>query len=92
MRVDNSTGKGTSGMDKFSSKVHSVHMELGGKLLNSSMYALQCTQILIHYMHKHIHNANTHAQHRGTYDLCRCAGVHACCGSELPFCAPLCLP
>ena len=35
MRVDNSTGKGTSGVDKFSSKVHRVHMELGGKLLNS---------------------------------------------------------
>jgi hypothetical protein len=35
MRVDNSTGKGTSGMDKFSSKVHRVHMELGGKLLDS---------------------------------------------------------
>jgi len=35
MRVYNSTGKGTSGMDKFSSKVHRVHMELGGKLLNS---------------------------------------------------------
>ena len=35
MRVDNSTGKGTSGMDKFSSEVHRVHMELGGKLLNS---------------------------------------------------------
>ena len=35
MRVDNSTGEGTSGMDKFSSKVHRVHMELGGKLLNS---------------------------------------------------------
>jgi hypothetical protein len=35
MRVDNSTGNGTSGMDKFSSKVHRVHMELGGKLLNS---------------------------------------------------------
>ena len=34
-RVDNSTGKGTSGMDKFSSKVHRVHMELGGKLLNT---------------------------------------------------------
>ena len=33
MRVDNSTGKGTSGMDKFSSKVHRVHRELGGKLL-----------------------------------------------------------
>ena len=35
MRVDHRTGKGTSGMDKFSSKVHKVHMELGGKLLNS---------------------------------------------------------
>ena len=35
MRVDNSTGKGTSSMDKFSSKVHGVHMKLGGKLLNS---------------------------------------------------------
>ena len=35
MRVDNSTGKGTSGMDKFSCKVHRVHMKLGGKLLNS---------------------------------------------------------
>ena len=33
MRVDNCTGKGTSGMDKFSSKVHRVHRELGGKLL-----------------------------------------------------------
>ena len=35
MRVDNSTGKGTFGMDKFGSKVHKVHIELGGKLLNS---------------------------------------------------------
>jgi len=35
MKVDNSTRKGTSGMDKFSSEVHRVHMELGGKLLNS---------------------------------------------------------
>jgi hypothetical protein len=35
MRVDNSTGKGTSGMDKFSSEVYRVHMELEGKLLNS---------------------------------------------------------
>jgi hypothetical protein len=35
MRFDNSTGKGMSGMDKFSSEVHRVHMELGGKLLNS---------------------------------------------------------
>ena len=35
MRVDNSTGKGTFGMDKLSSKVHRLHMELRGKLLNS---------------------------------------------------------
>ena len=35
MRVDNSTGKGTSSMDKLSSKVHRVHMELRGKLLDS---------------------------------------------------------
>ena len=35
MRVDNSTGKGTSGLDKFSSEVHRVNMELGGKLLDS---------------------------------------------------------
>jgi hypothetical protein len=35
MIVGNRTGKGTSGMDKFSSKVHRVHMELGGKLFNS---------------------------------------------------------
>ena len=35
MRVDNSTGKGTSGMEKSSSKVHRVYMELGGTLLNS---------------------------------------------------------
>jgi hypothetical protein len=35
MRVYNSTGKGTSGMDKLSSKVHRVHIKLGGKLLNS---------------------------------------------------------
>ena len=35
MRVDNRTGLGMSGMDKFSSKVHRVHMELGGELLNS---------------------------------------------------------
>jgi len=35
MRVNNSTGKGTSGLDKFGSEVHKVHMELGGKRLNS---------------------------------------------------------
>ena len=35
MTFDNSTGKSTSGMDNFGSKVHRVHMELGGKLLKS---------------------------------------------------------
>ena len=37
MRVDNSNGKGTSGMEKLSSEVHRVHMELGGKLLKASL-------------------------------------------------------
>jgi hypothetical protein len=41
MGVDNSTGKGTSGMIKFGSKVHRVHMELGGKLLNSLRIEIQ---------------------------------------------------
>ena len=35
IKVDNSTGKGTSGMDKFSSKFHRVHLKLGGNLLKS---------------------------------------------------------
>jgi len=30
MRVGNGTGEGVSGMDKFSSVVDWVHMELGG--------------------------------------------------------------
>ena len=46
MRVDNSTGKGTSSMDKFSSKIHRVHMELGGKLLNSLRIETQFLQRL----------------------------------------------
>jgi hypothetical protein len=46
MRVDNSTGKGTSGMDKFNSKVHRVHMELGGKLLNSLRIETQFFEML----------------------------------------------
>jgi len=35
MRVDNSVGKGTSGMDKLSSVVDGMNMELGSKLFNS---------------------------------------------------------
>jgi hypothetical protein len=41
MRVNNSAGKGMSGMVKFSSKVHRVHMELGGKLLSSLRFETQ---------------------------------------------------
>jgi len=41
VRVDNSTRKGTSGMDKVSSEVHRVHIELGGKLLNSLRIKIQ---------------------------------------------------
>ena len=41
MRVDNSTGKATSGIDKFSSKVHKVHMKLRGKFLKSLIIKTQ---------------------------------------------------
>ena len=59
MRVDNSTGKGTSGMDKFSSKVHRVHMELGGKLLNSLRIK---TQFLERLQRVSVVDGTTHAQ------------------------------
>ena len=35
MRVDNSAGKGTSGMDKFGSVINRLNMKLGSKFLNS---------------------------------------------------------
>ena len=41
MRVDSSTGKGTSGMNKLSDEVHRVHMELEGKLLKSLRIKIQ---------------------------------------------------
>jgi hypothetical protein len=34
MRVDNSVGKGTSGMDKFGSVIDRMNMKLGSKFLN----------------------------------------------------------
>jgi len=59
MRVDNSTGEGTSGMDKFSSKVHRVHMELGGKLL----YSLKIkTQFLERLQSVSVVDGATHTQ------------------------------
>jgi len=35
MRVDNSAGKGTSGMDKFGSAIERINMKLESKFLNS---------------------------------------------------------
>jgi hypothetical protein len=35
MRVDNSAGKGTSGMDKFGSVIDIMNMKLGSKFLIS---------------------------------------------------------
>jgi hypothetical protein len=35
MRVDNSAGKGTPGMDKFGSVIDGINMKLGSKFLNS---------------------------------------------------------
>jgi len=59
MRVDNSTGKGTSGTDKFSSEVHRVHMELRGKLLNSLRIE---TQILERLQNVSVVDGATHTQ------------------------------
>ena len=59
MRVDNSTGKGMSGMDKFSSEVHRVHMELGGKLLNSLRIK---TQLLERLQSVSVVDGATHTQ------------------------------
>ena len=62
MRVDNSTGKGTSSMDKFCSKVHRVHMELGGKLL----YSLKIkTQFLERLQSVSVIDDATHTQPKG---------------------------
>jgi hypothetical protein len=35
MRIDNSTGKGTSSMDRFGSVIDRMNMKLGSKFLNS---------------------------------------------------------
>jgi len=59
MRVGSSTGKGTFGMDKCSSKVHGVHMELGGKLL----YSLRIkTQFLERLQSVSVVDGATHTQ------------------------------
>ena len=55
MRVINSTGKGTSGMDKLSSKVHRVYMELGGKLLYSLRIETQFLESLLSVVDGAVH-------------------------------------
>ena len=62
MRVDNSTRKNTSGMDKFSSEVHRMHMELGGKLLNSLKIE---TQFLERLQSVRVVDGATHTQKNG---------------------------
>ena len=59
MRADNCTGKGTSSMDKLSSKTYRVHMELGGKLLNSLRIK---TQILERLQSVSVVDGATHTQ------------------------------
>ena len=61
MRVDNSTGKGMSSMDKFGSKVHRVHMELEGKLLNSSRIEKHLVMLFKHDLHQKRNSFRTFA-------------------------------
>jgi hypothetical protein len=74
MRVDNSTGKDTSGVDKFSSEVHRVHMELRGKLLNSLRIE---TQILERFQSVNVVDDAAHTQkddvesNRGSLECCK---------------------
>jgi hypothetical protein len=69
MRVDNSIGKGTSGMDKFNSEVHRVHMELGGKLLNSLRIQTQFLERLqsVSVVDGAIHTQKDDAESNGEY-------------------------
>ena len=48
MRVDNSTGKGTSGMDKFGSIHYRMNMKLGGKHLKSLKIKTQLLKRIQH--------------------------------------------
>ena len=86
MRVDNGTGKGTSGMDKFSGKVQRVHMELGGKLLSSLRIK---TQFLERLQSVNVVNGATHTQkddvksNRGSLENVAKVFVLFLCGVQL---------
>ena len=87
MRDYNSTGKGTSGMDKCSSKLHRVHMKLGGKLF----YSLSIkTQFLERFQSVSVVDGAAHTQkddlksNRGSLENVAKVFVLFLCGVLLP--------
>jgi hypothetical protein len=62
MRVDNSAGKGMSGMDKFGSTVDRMNMKLRSKFLNSLRIK---TQLLKRLQHVIVVDGATHSQEDG---------------------------
>ena len=62
MRVDNSTGKGMYGMDKFSSVIDKMNMELESKFLDSLRIK---TQLLKRLQHVIVVDGATHSQKDG---------------------------
>jgi len=62
MRVDNSTGKCTSGMDKFGSVVDRMYMKLGSRLLSSMRVK---TQLLKRFQCVIVVDGATHSQKDG---------------------------
>jgi hypothetical protein len=74
MTVDNSTGKGMSGMDKYSSIIHKVHMELGGNLHNSLRIK---TQFLERLQSVSVVDGATHTQKDDVESNAKCE--HATC-------------
>ena len=89
MRVDNNTGKGTSGMNKVSDEVHRVHMELEGKLLKSLRIKIQFLERLQRVI---VVDSATHSQKDGVEGdrgyledraealCCSCAALSWFCG------------
>jgi aspartate carbamoyltransferase regulatory subunit len=62
MRVDNSAGKGMSGMDKFGSVIDRMNMKLGSKFLTSLRIK---TQLLKRLQRVIVVDGATHSQKDG---------------------------
>ena len=62
MRVDNSAGKGTSGMDKFGSVIDRTNMKLGSKFLDSLIIKAQLLKRLQRVI---VVDGDTHSQKDG---------------------------